>query len=74
MLKWEIGHDPLGKVSMSVSWDQADMIDIDLTPFDLMLLRECEVSTDFSDKLLAAELIVRKLESKQAKRLASEGG
>lgn len=65
MLVWEIGHDPLGKVSLTVSWNRADLVDIDLTPFDLRLLRECEASDAFADKLLAAEMIVRKLETKK---------
>ncbi len=65
MVVWEIGQDPLGKVSLTVSWNWADLVDIDLTSFDLRLLRECDASDAFADKLVAAELIVRKLETKQ---------
>lgn len=65
MLYWEIVHDPLGKVSLSVSWDRADLIDLSFTAFDLRLLRACEASDACADKLLAAEMIVRKLETKK---------
>lgn len=65
MVVWEIGNDPLGKVSLTVSWNREDLVDIDLTPFDLWLLRECDASDAFADKLLAAEMIVRKLETKK---------
>lgn len=65
MLAWKMVHDPLGKVSLAVSWNLSDLVDIDLTSFDLRLLRECDASDAFADKLLAAEMIVRKLETKK---------
>ena len=46
-----------------MSWDQQDVILLDLAPFDIALLRECEASQSGADKLLAAEMLVRKMEA-----------
>ena len=62
MLKWEMIYSPLGEFSLTVSWDQQDVILLDLAPFDIAFLRECEASQSGADKLLAAEMLVRKME------------
>ena len=63
MLKWAMTHSPLGEFSLTVSWDQQDLIPLALAPFDIALLRECEASQSGADKLLAAEMLVRKMEA-----------
>lgn len=63
MLKWEMAQSPLGDCSFTISWSRLDLLPIDLTPFDLLLLRECEASPSGADKLLAVEMLVRKMEA-----------
>ncbi len=63
MFNWSISNDPMGGVEVKIKWDFGDLVDIDFTPFDYVLLRECEKSPSIADKLLAIELIARKLEA-----------
>ena len=63
MLKWEMIYSPLGEFSRTVSWDQQDLIPLALAPFGIALLRECEASQSGADKLLVAEMLVRKMEA-----------
>ena len=63
MLRWEMVQSPLGDCSLTVSWSHLDLLPIDLTPFDLAFLRECETSPLGADKLLAVEMLVRKMEA-----------
>jgi hypothetical protein len=61
-MKWEICHDPLGQHSVHIEWHNFDLIPLDLDQFEFALLRECDHSDSFADKLLALEMLVRKWE------------
>ena len=63
MLKWAMTYSPLGEFSLTVSWDQQDVLLLALSQFDIAFLRECEASQSCADKLLAAEMLVRKMEA-----------
>lgn len=48
-----------------VRWNEHDLITLQLDDVDLALLRECDASPLLSDKLLALEMLARRIEQAQ---------
>lgn len=46
-----------------VEWNDSDLFHIKLDAFDHAILRECDESPNLSDKLLALQMLVRKIEN-----------
>lgn len=69
-MKWELSRGPLGDCSLSVRWDEMELALLDLSAFDFALLRECDTSLVLSDKLLALEMLARKIEMRDHAAMA----
>ncbi|HUU88395.1 MAG TPA: hypothetical protein VMX17_11680 [Candidatus Glassbacteria bacterium] len=50
-----------------ITIDDIDMMDVNFTDFDRSILKDCEKSNSIADKILALELIARRIEESQKK-------
>lgn len=61
-MHWELRTNFDRTKEIHVKWDDIDLASLQYDNFDLALLRECDESMKLSDKLLALEMLVRKME------------
>ncbi len=62
-MEWTLTNESWPRKNrLVVEWDTCDLTRVQLDPWDLALLRECDVSPRLSDKLLALEMLARKVD------------
>ena len=73
-MRWHLTQQPWDRVSrLFVEWDAYDLFTLELDAFDRALIEECGRSKKLSDILLALEVIVRRTEEAQERKLKVSG-
>jgi len=73
-MRWHLTQQPWDRVSrLVVEWDVCDIFALELDYFDQALIEECGRSKKLSDILLALEVIMRRTEEAQERKLKVSG-